>query len=106
MPRNVGPLAEATHVGRVGEQGSGPYMTLWFVLEGDRITRAAYQTYGCPSAIACGSMTATLLQGRTRDQALLLTAGDLVLVLGGIPEGKEHCAQMAVQAVRGALGEH
>src|SRR5205823_1283524 len=68
-PRNTGPLAEATHVGTAGVPGEGPYMTLWLVVNGERIERAAYHTYGCPAAVACGSVTAEVLAGRTVAQA-------------------------------------
>ena len=103
-PRNVGPLDTATHVGRVGVPGDGPHMTLWFMLDGERITRAAYSTYGCPSAIACASMAAQILTGRTVSQALLMTPQDLDVLLGGLPDGKGECAEMAIQSIRNALG--
>ena len=67
------------------------------------IQRAAFQTYGCPAAIACGSMTTMLIQGRPLDSALNLEAKDLVRLLGGLPEGKEHCAPLAVKAIREAI---
>lgn len=102
-PRHVGPLEAATHQGVAGSPGDGPYLILWFVVEEDVIQQAAYQTYGCPAAIASGSMTATLLVGRTVEQALNLTATDLMLLLGGLPEGKEHCAQLAITALTNAL---
>ena len=87
-PRNNGPLTAATSTGRYGSPGGGPYMTLWLALEGDRIRHASFETYGCPSAIACGSMLTELVAGRTVEEALRLEANDLVLVLGGLPEGK------------------
>jgi len=102
-PRNVGPLETATHEGVAGVPGDGPYMVLQFEVGAGKIVRAAYQTYGCPGAIACGSMTAQVLTGRTIEQALRLEEKDLVLLLGGLPEGKEHCPQLAIQALRKAL---
>jgi NifU-like protein involved in Fe-S cluster formation len=103
MPRNVGPLEGATHVGKVGEEGGGPYMTLWLQVVEGRIERAAYATFGCPSAIASGSMVAQIVTGRTIEQALRLDPEDVVLLLGGLPEGKGHLAEMAVNALRDAL---
>src|SRR5579871_3971983 len=101
-PRNVGPLETATHEGVAGVPGDGPYGPA-IRGGGGKIVRAAYQTYGCPGAIACGSMTAQVLTGRTIEQALRLEEKDLVLLLGGLPEGKEHCPQLAIQALRKAL---
>lgn len=102
-PRNVGPLPEATHQGTAGMPGDGPYMLLWFQVDGDRILRAAYRTYPCPAATACGSMTAALATGRSVAQILQLTAEDLTRALGGLPEGKEHCPALAIQALARAL---
>jgi len=103
VPRNVGPLEGATHQGVAGVPGDGPHMSLWFVVEDGRILRSAYATYGCPAAVASGSITAALLTGRTVEQALRLTAEDIIRVLQGIPEGKEECAKLAEIAVQAAL---
>ena len=105
VPRNVGPLEGATHQGVAGTPGEGPYMLLWFEVENGRIQRAAYATYGCPAAVASGSITATLLTGRTIEQARLLTAEMIIRVLQGLPEGKEECAHLAARAVQHAFRE-
>jgi len=100
---NCGPLNGATSVGRFGTEGGGPYMTLWLGLEGDRIAQAAYKSNGCPSAMACGSMTCEIVRGRTVAEALRLEPQDLILILGGLPEGKGECAERAIIALRDAL---
>jgi NifU-like protein involved in Fe-S cluster formation len=53
--------------------------------------------------MAAGSMAARVLTGLTIEKALLLTAEDLLRILGGLPEGKEECAHRAIAAVRDAL---
>jgi nitrogen fixation NifU-like protein len=102
-PRHVGPLETATHQGLAGIPGDGPYMRLWFEVREGRILDAAYATYGCPAAVASGSVAAEVLIGRTVEQALLLTAADILLLLRGLPEGKEHCAQLTAEALQNAL---
>src|SRR5688572_27638862 len=102
-PTTVGPLEGATHQGVAGIPGEGPYMILTLSIEGDMIIDAAYQTYGCPAAMASGSITASILKGRTVQQALTVTAKDIDLLLGGLPEGKGHCADLAVTALQTAL---
>lgn len=102
-PHNPGPLGSATHNGVAGVPGEGPYMILWFEVRADVILRAAFRTFGCAAATAAGSITTVLLTGRTVEQALRLTAWDIDLVLGGLPEGKEHCPRLAVEAVRNAF---
>lgn len=103
-PRNVGPLEDATHFGVAGSPGDGPYMQFWLLVEGDLIRQAAYATYGCPAAVACGSVLASVLRNRTLEEAREITAGDVVLLLGGLPDGKEHCSTLTVAALGKALG--
>lgn len=102
-PRNTGTLENATHHGVAGVPGDGPYMLMWFEVAEETIVRASYDTYGCPSAIASGSVSAEILQGRTISQALLLDATDIQRLLGGLPAGKEHCAQLTIEAIRDAF---
>ena len=104
-PRNAGPLEDASHYGQSGDPGGGPYVQLWFIVDEDRIVQGAYQTYGCPAAIACASLAAEVLRGRSVEQALLLTSQDIALILGGLPEGKGHCPAMVVEAIARAFGE-
>ena len=102
-PRNCGPLEGATHVGRYGSEGGGPYMTLWLDVQAGRIARAAYKSNGCPAAMACGSMTCEIVRGRTVEEALRLEPEDLFVILGGLPEGKGECADHAIFALQDAL---
>lgn len=104
-PRNCGPMEGATHFGTCGSRGDGPYVEIWLQIDEseERIKRAAYRTHGCPSSIASASMLCQVVTGRTLSQALSLEAKDLILILGGLPEGKETFATMSVEALRSAL---
>jgi len=102
--RNVGPLARFSHLGQVGVPGDGPFVILWFDVDGTRICDAAWSSNGCPTSMACASMTVQVLKGRTIDQALLLTAKDLELLLHGLPDGKGDCAVRAISAIHHAFG--
>lgn len=101
-PRNRGPLEGATHRGVTGIPGDGPYVEIWLVVDSAVITNAAYRTHGCPSSMAASSMICELARGRECSKLLELTSPDLLLVLGGLPEGKEQFAAMAVQAMHEA----
>jgi NifU-like protein len=110
QPPDVPIVQEVT--GRAGKQGEGPYMTVSLWLEQGKIVKTAFETYGCPSAIACGNWLTGWARGRTPEQVSVITAGDLMRVLGGLPLGKEHTAYLAVNALNDALqqlatlGEH
>ena len=86
-----------------GGPGEGPYVILSLEVRAGVILRAAFRAFGCAAATAAGSITTVLLTGRTVEQALRLTAADIDLVLGGLPEGKEHCPRLAAEAVRNAF---
>ncbi|RYG47564.1 hypothetical protein EON79_06985 [bacterium] len=98
-PRNAGRFEGATHVGIGGVPGDGPYVRMWLRVEGQTVRRAGYECNGCPSSIAAASMAAGLATGRTLSQIALLEPCDLLLLLGGLPEGKEEYADLAVQAL-------
>ncbi len=102
-PRGRGPLAEATHLGQDGSPGGGPYVQLWLRVEKEAIVEASYECNGCPAAVAASSLLAQMLRGRTFEQARRIEPGDLLTILGGLPEGKEPYATRAVNALRHAL---
>ncbi len=104
-PRNSGVLVDATHRGVAGCPGDGPYVILSFKVVGDEIQGASYETYGCPVVVTCASYVAELFTGKKIEHALSLTARDLTVLIGGIPAGKEHCPQLAVEAVQKAFAK-
>ena len=101
--RNLGPLAGATHRGQSGTPGDGPYTIIELKIENDVVRQAAYQANGCPSSIAAASMVANIAQNRAIALLRLLEARDVILILGGLPEGKESAAERAVLALHNAL---
>jgi NifU-like protein involved in Fe-S cluster formation len=104
-PRNTGPLEGANRFGQAGDPGGGPYVLLWFIVEGQQIKQGSYQTYGCPAAVACASFAAEFLAGKTIQQALAMDAKDISLLLGGLPEGKGHCPALVVTVLGRAFAE-
>lgn len=102
-PRRVGPLEGATHTGTAGTPGEGPYVVLWLRVEDEVIAAAAYKTFGCPAAIASASVLAQWVEGKSFSEALEFDELTLTELLGGLPEGKDHCPRLAVQALHRAL---
>jgi nitrogen fixation NifU-like protein len=99
----VGAFEGATHCGTVGEPGEGAFVRIWLRIDSERINRATFLTHGCPSSQAASAMTVTLAGGRTLEQAARITGEDVRTVLGGLPEGKGHFADMAVEALQKAM---
>jgi nitrogen fixation protein NifU and related proteins len=105
-PRNVGEIENADAVGEAGSAQCGDAMTLYLRIENDTITDAKFKTFGCGAAIASSSMATELLKGRSIDDALELTNGEVLKALGGLPEAKVHCSVMAEEAVRAAVEDY
>lgn len=103
-PRNAFRLADPDVVGRAGTPGRGNYMALYLALEGERITQASFQTYGCCPAIAAGSMLVERIQGQTRAEASAWDEAAICAALGGLPRHKRHCSRLAADALADALG--
>lgn len=102
-PYHQGDFPEANVLGQEGIEGEGAFMHIALRVEDGRVLQGYFQTYGCPSAIACGSWLMKWLEGQAIAKAASLEANDLMRVLGGLPLGKEHCAELAVKALRHAL---
>lgn len=103
QPQNMGTIEDADAIGQEGFPGEGPYMTMYLRLDDGAIAEAKFETYGCPAAMACGSWLTTWLVGRTVEQAGVIESNELMLMIGGLPLGKEHCAGLAVKSLRSAL---
>ncbi len=100
-PRNVGTLASPDAVGLAGRDNGGPYLEISVqVGEGHRIVQARFRTYGCAAAIAAGSMLTTLVLDRSVDALHEINESVLLDALGGLPEAKRHCAELAIEALR------
>ena len=104
-PRNVGKPGEFNARGVSGNPDAGPFMVLYLDIEGEGIRGAAFQTYGCGPAIAAGSLLTEMVKGRSVAEARSITSHVLLDRLGGLPLGKTHCADLAVSALRDALGQ-
>ncbi len=105
-PRNVGEIKDADAIGEAGSAQCGDSMTLYLKIEDGIIRDAKFMTFGCGAAIASSSMMTELLKGRSVDDALALTNGEIIKALGGLPEAKIHCSVMAEEAVRSAIDDY
>jgi NifU-like protein involved in Fe-S cluster formation len=105
-PYHMHSMDDADGVGQVGFPGEGAFMLFYMKCgSGDAIDSASFETYGCPSAIGCGSWLTRWVEGKTLSQASLISAADLMAALGGLPLGKEGAATMAISAFHYAVEE-
>jgi nitrogen fixation protein NifU and related proteins len=104
-PKNVGELVDADVKATEGSPACGDQVTLYLKInESDkRITDVRFQSYGCASNIATGSIITELAKGKTLDEAKAITWQDADKELGGLPKVKVHCAVLAVDALKTAI---
>jgi nitrogen fixation protein NifU and related proteins len=105
-PRNVGELADADGVGDVGNPLCGDIVRLFIKIEGDKIEKATFKTFGCRAAIATSSILTEMLPGKSIQTALKITEKDMLDALGDLPPLKRHCGKLAELALQGALGDY
>ena len=72
---------------------------LYVKLEGGRVGRATFRTFGCSACIAASSVATELLVGRESAP----TADELDAGLGGLPVDKRYCVELVAEAARRAL---
>ena len=106
-PKNLGEMSGADAMGTAGSGDCGDMLRMWikFKDEGGRrvIDRATFQSFGCQTAIAVASMATELIKGKTPQEALSMSGGELSAPLGPLPPMKIHCAQLVEGALKNAL---
>ena len=105
-PRNIGEIPDADGVGTVGNPVCGDVMAISIKVEDDRIADIKFKTFGCGAAIATSSMITELARGKTLDEAMEITRGDVAEELGGLPPVKMHCSNLAADALHEAIKDY
>jgi len=62
-----------------------------------------FESYGCASNIATGSIITELAKGKTLEEAKSITWKQASDELGGLPKIKAHCSVLAVEGLREAI---
>jgi len=105
-PRNMGEIPDADGVGTVGNPVCGDLMTIYIRVNNDRIEDIKFKTFGCGAAIATSSMITELARGKTLDEALKISRGDVADNLGGLPPIKMHCSNLAADGLHAAIQDY
>jgi len=104
-PRNVGRLEDADAKATEGSPACGDMVTVYLKVDEQthRITDIKFESYGCASNIATGSIITELAKGKTIEEAKQLTWKDAAEALGGLPPVKVHCSVLAIDGLRAAI---
>ena len=105
-PKNVGVVPDADGKGVVGNPTCGDQMEITIKVENDVIVDIRFRTFGCGAAIATSSMITEMALGKTIDEALKITRGDVAEALDGLPPQKMHCSNLAADALAKAIEDY
>lgn len=105
-PRNMGEIPDADGVGTVGNPVCGDLMTIYIKVKDNHLEDVKFKTFGCGAAIATSSMITELAKGKTLDEAMKITRGDVADNLGGLPPVKMHCSNLAADGLHAAIQDY
>lgn len=104
-PHNVGKMKNPDAVATEGSPACGDMVKLYLKVDKESkvIDDIKFESYGCASNIATGSIITDLAIGKTLEDAKKLNWKSAAEALGGLPAVKVHCAVLAVDALRTAV---
>ena len=104
-PKNVGKIEDPDGYAKEGSPACGDMVSLYLKVDDDskKITDIKFESYGCASNIATGSIITEMAKGRTIEEAKEITWQEAAEELGGLPDLKTHCSVLAVDALREAI---
>jgi nitrogen fixation NifU-like protein len=101
-PKNVGELEHPDGAASITDS-EGETMQIQLKVDGGVIKDIKFVTDARGPVIAFGSVVTELVKGKTVDEAATLGEGDIVAVLGGLPEDDPHTPELAVKTLKAAL---
>lgn len=107
-PHNVGKIDNPDAKATEGSPACGDMVSLYLKIDEKekRITDIRFESYGCASNIATGSIITDMAKGKTLQEAKKITWKMASEKLGGLPPIKVHCAVLAVDALKSAVDNY
>lgn len=104
-PRNVGKIKNPDGKAVEGSPACGDMVAVYIKVDPKtrRIADVKFESYGCASNIATGSIITELAKGKTIDEAKKVSWKQASEALGGLPPIKVHCSVLAVEGLRSAI---
>jgi len=104
-PRNVGKMENPDGKAIEGSPACGDMVSVHIKVDSETkvISDINFESYGCASNIATGSIITEMAKGKTLDEAKKITWKEASEALGGLPTIKAHCSVLAVEGLRSAI---
>jgi NifU-like protein involved in Fe-S cluster formation len=107
-PRNVGRIEEPDGKSTEGSPACGDMVAVYIKVDDETkvINDIKFESYGCASNIATGSIITEMAKGKTLDEARAISWQQASDELGGLPPVKAHCSVLAVEGLRAAIRDY
>ncbi|NLV73939.1 MAG: DUF59 domain-containing protein [Chloroflexi bacterium] len=104
-PQNIGRIDNPDAKAIEGSPACGDMVAVYLRVDEETktITDIKFESYGCASNIATGSIITELAKGKSLDEAKAITWEQASDALGGLPPIKTHCSVLAVEGLRAAI---
>jgi nitrogen fixation NifU-like protein len=104
-PHNVGKIDNADGKAQEGSPACGDMVAVYInVDEKTKVIKdIKFESYGCASNIATGSIITELAKGKTLEEAKKISWKEAADALGGLPKIKAHCSVLAIEGLRSAI---
>jgi NifU-like protein involved in Fe-S cluster formation/metal-sulfur cluster biosynthetic enzyme len=107
-PQNVGKIENPDGKSTEGSPACGDMVAVYIKVDDDTkvIDDIKFESYGCASNIATGSIITEMAKGKTLADAKKITWKEASDELGGLPAVKAHCSVLAVEGLRAAIRDY
>jgi nitrogen fixation NifU-like protein len=102
-PRNAGSVDNPSGKAIVRSPIDSDTVLITLRISNDVIADVKFKCMGCAVAIACSSMATEMVLGQPVEQAYEIKEQEVADSLGGIPEYKMRCSNLAPEAIRRAI---
>ena len=104
-PHNVGKIDDPDGKAVEGSPACGDMVAVYISVDEETkvIKDIKFESYGCASNIATGSIITELARGKTLAEARKVTWKQASDALGGLPAIKAHCSVLAIEGLRSAI---
>ena len=104
-PRNAGSVSDPSGKALVKSPLDSDTVLISLRIENNIVQEVKFKCMGCAVAIACSSMATEMVLGKPVEEAYRITETSVADALGGIPEYKMRCSNLAPAAIRNAIDD-
>lgn len=72
----------------------------------DTFVEVGFRSHGCLAAIACATVVADMLKGKTITEALAITEDDIEALTGPIPRSRLYTLVYSIEAIKALVGDY